>query len=396
MKIMIRFSLIALFFFSTLLLHAQVRVGAERLERYLPMLKDKSIGIVGNQTSVLGSTHLVDTLLSLEVNVKKVFCPEHGFRGIAEAGELIGDQLDLKTGLPIVSIYGKSKKPASEQLDSIEMLIFDIQDVGARFYTYVSTLHYVMEACAENGITVLVLDRPNPNGYYIDGPILKEGYESFVGKHRIPVVHGMTIGEYARMINGERWLDNEIQCDLIIISCEGYDHNTRYQLPIRPSPNLPNMASVYLYPSLCFFEGTLVSIGRGTDHPFQCYGHPRLAFGSFAFTPAGEGKIVTKLNGEKCLGANLSGVADDFRKEGKLRLGYLIGTYLHLSKLLEKDAEEKEFFTDYFDKLAGSDELRKQIQSGTTEEKIRESWQADLASFKKIRKQYLLYSDFDR
>ncbi|HFB99297.1 MAG TPA: DUF1343 domain-containing protein, partial [Phaeodactylibacter sp.] len=251
-----------------------LQVGAAQMESYLPMLKNKSVALLVNQTSMVGKTHLVDTLLKQNINVQKIFAPEHGFRGNADAGEHVKDGKDAKTGIPLVSLYGKNRKPSPAYLEGIDVVVFDVQDVGVRFYTYISTLSYVMEACAENNIDFMVLDRPNPNGHYVDGPVLKKGFESFIGLHHVPVVHGMTVGEYAKMVNGEGWLKNKIKCKLIVIPCKHYTHQTFYELPIKPSPNLPNIRSVYLYPSLGFFEGTQVSVGRGTTKQFQIYGHP--------------------------------------------------------------------------------------------------------------------------
>ena len=263
----------------------KVKVGAARIDKYFDLINNKNIALVVNQTSTIGETHLADTLQQLGITIKTIFAPEHGFRGKADAGEKVVDGIDLKTGIPLLSLYGKNKKPKPAQLAGIDVVIFDIQDVGARFYTYISTMHYVMEACAENGVEVLVLDRPNPNGHYVDGPILDPAYQSFVGMHPIPIVHGMTIAEYARMVNGEGWLKAGIQCDLSTIPCENYNHETVYELPIKPSPNLPNNRSIYLYPSLCFFEGTTISVGRGTNTQFQVYGHSDLAIGDYEFTP---------------------------------------------------------------------------------------------------------------
>jgi uncharacterized protein YbbC (DUF1343 family) len=263
----------------------QIITGAERTEIYLPLLVGKRVAICGNQSSLIGKTHLVDSLLSRKVNVVKIFSPEHGFRGNAEAGAHISSSTDNQTGLPIISLYGKNKKPTAEQMKGIDLIIFDIQDVGCRFYTYISTLHYVMEAAAENNVEVLILDRPNPNGYFVDGPVLEEKYKSFVGMHPIPVVHGMTIGEYGMMIAGEKWLKDSVVCKLQVISMENYDHTMRYSLPIAPSPNLQTDEAIALYPSLCLFEGTDISIGRGTEIPFMCFGHPKLEIGEFYFTP---------------------------------------------------------------------------------------------------------------
>ena len=261
----------------------EVVIGAARFEEYVPQLKGKKVGVVVNQTSAIDGEHIVDILLAKEVNITKIFAPEHGFRGTADAGEKVKSGKDVKTGLPILSLYGKTRKPSKAMIQDLDVLIFDIQDVGARFYTYISTMHYVMEAAAENGKRVIVLDRPNPNGHYIDGPIRKSNLKSFVGMHPIPIVHGLTVGELAKMINGERWLKGGLTCDLTVVKCENYDHNTFYELPIKPSPNLPNIRSIYLYPSLCLFEGTVVSVGRGTSTPFQIYGHPRYKNGTYQF-----------------------------------------------------------------------------------------------------------------
>ena len=354
-------------------------LGAERTNIYLPLLKNKKIAIVGNQTSMIANTHLVDSLLSLKVNVVKVFSPEHGFRGKADAGAIIEDETDDKTGLPIISFYRKNKKPTAEQLKGIEFLLFDIQDVGARFYSYISTLHYVMEAAAENNIKVIVLDRPNPNGHYIDGPIREKGFESFVGMHPIPIVHAMTIGEYAQMINGEKWIAR--QCDLTVIEMENYTHNMSYDLPIKPSPNLPNSRSINLYPSLCLFEGTNVSLGRGTEYPFQHFGAPYLK-SNYSFTPkSGEGSKSPPHENKKCYGTDLR-FQDNYLEE--INLNWLIESYNNCP-------EKEKFFNSFFDKLAGTDKLRLQIIEAKTVKEIKESWQEGLNEFKKIRNKYLLY-----
>ena len=354
-------------------------LGAERTNIYLPLLKNKKIAVVGNQTSMIANTHLVDSLLSLKVNVVKVFSPEHGFRGKADAGAKIEDETDEKTGLPIISLYGKNKKPTVEQLKGIELLLFDIQDVGARFYTYISTLHYVMEAAAENNIKVIVLDRPNPNGHYIDGPIREKGFESFVGMHPIPIVHAMTIGEYAQMINGEKWIAR--QCDLTVIEMENYTHDMSYDLPIKPSPNLPNSRSINLYPSLCLFEGTNVSLGRGTEYPFQHFGAPYLK-SNYSFTPkSGEGSKSPTHENKKCFGTDLR-FQDNYLEE--INLNWLIESYNNCP-------EKEKFFNSFFDKLAGTDKLRLQIIEAKTAKEIKESWLEGLNEFKKIRNKYLLY-----
>ena len=363
-------------------------VGANQTDKYLPLLKNKKIAIVANQTSVIikanGHTHLVDSLLALQIQVTKVFAPEHGFRGRADAGEDILDGIDVKTGLPLLSLHGKSKKPSPEQLAEVEMVIFDIQDVGARFYTYISTLHYVMEACAEANIPLLVLDRPNPNGHYVDGPSLDLAHTSFVGKHPIPLVHGMTIGEYAKMINGEGWLANKVQCKLKILTVANYTHDRSYDLTIRPSPNLPNDIAINLYPSLGFFEGTTISAGRGTELQFQIYGAPNLdsTKNTFKFTPQPNfGSKYPKHEGKLCYGT-------DLRQEprlSKINLSYLLNAY-HSS-----DNKEDFFLDRGFTIHAGNELLRKQIEAGLNEAEIKESWQEELNAFKLIRAKYLMY-----
>jgi uncharacterized protein YbbC (DUF1343 family) len=368
-----------------------LKTGAERTIHYFDrLLNSKAIAVVANQTSLLGEVHLVDTLVAAGINVVKVFAPEHGFRGEAEAGAHINSTIDPKTGLPIVSLYGKKKKPDEADLKGIDVVVFDIQDVGARFYTYISTLAYIMEACAEQHITVLILDRPNPNGFYVDGPVLDPAFSSFVGMHRIPIVHGLTMAEYGRMINGERWLKSGVQCQLEWITVEGYTHNTRYALPVRPSPNLPDMESIYLYPSLCLFEGTVVSVGRGTNMPFRIIGHPDFKEGNFAFTPKAIKGVSENppYKGIACTGLDLSPYADDIRQNGRLRLNWLIDMYNSVGK-------EGKFFDNFFDKLAGNADLRNQILAGKTEAEIVGSWQPALTEFKTIRKKYLLYEDFE-
>jgi uncharacterized protein YbbC (DUF1343 family) len=346
-----------------------LRLGAERLDAYLPLIENKKVGVVGNQTSMIGHTHLVDSLLSLGIDVVKVFSPEHGFRGKADAGAKVENGTDSKTGLPIISLYGKNKKPYPEQLDGIDVILFDIQDVGARFYTYISTLHYIMEAAAENNIRVIVLDRPNPNGHYVDGPIREKGFESFVGMHSIPIVYGMTIGEYAKMINGGNWI--AVNCDLTVIIIENYTRKMEYDLPIKPSPNLPNTKAINLYPSLCLFEGTTVSIGRGTVYPFQHFGAPYLE-SDYSFTPkSGAGSKYPKHENKECFGT-------DLRIEKSLtaiNLNWIIEAY-------KQCPEKEEFFNNFFDKLAGTDKLRKQIISGKTVNEIKASWESNLTDFK--------------
>lgn len=368
----------------------RIAVGAEQLASYYPFIKDKIIGLVVNQTSRVGEKHLVDTLLELDANIKAIYAPEHGFRGKADAGAHIGSGKDEKTGIDIISIYGKNKKPSAEQLAGIDLLVFDIQDVGARFYTYISTLHYVMEACAENNIPVLVLDRPNPNGFFVDGPILDLKYQSFIGMHEIPVVHGMTIGEYAKMINEEGWLKNGVQCELEVIPCVNYTHNMTYDLPVKPSPNLPNLRSILLYPSICYIEGTNASLGRGTDKQFQVIGHPSLTNYDYQFTPKPmPGAMNPKLNGEKCFGMNLTEITPDYLKgNAKVDLSWLLEVY-------NAYPDKSNFFLEnnFFDKLAGSDQLRKQIEAGLNEEEIRASWEPGLIKFKETRKRYLIYDE---
>jgi len=355
-----------------------LRLGAERLDAYLPLIENKKVGVVGNQTSMIGNTHLVDSLLSLRIDVVKVFSPEHGFRGKADAGAKVENGTDSKTGLPIISLYGKNKKPYPEQLEGIDVLLFDIQDVGARFYTYISTLHYIMEAATENNIKVIILDRPNPNSHYVDGPIREKGFESFVGMHAIPIVHGMTIGEYAKMINGENWI--AVNCDLTVIVIENYTRKMEYDLPIKPSPNLPNAKAINLYPSLCLFEGTTISIGRGTVYPFQHFGAPYLE-NDYSFTPkSGAGSKYPKHENKECFGTNL-------RLEKPLtaiNLNWIIEAY-------KQCPEKEEFFNNFFDKLAGTDKLRKQIIAEKTQKEIKESWQEGLEEFKEIRRKYLIY-----
>lgn len=373
--------------------HAQnnVKTGAERVDDYIWLLKGKRVAVCGNQTSMVGNVHLVDTLLKRGVNVVKIFCPEHGFRGNAEAGAHIASGTDPKTGLPIVSLYGKNKKPALEQLADVDFILFDLQDVGCRFYTYISTLHYIMEAAAEKGTPVVVLDRPNPNGYFVDGPVLDLKYKSFVGMHSVPVVYGMTIGEYAKMINGEGWLAGGIHCNLAVVQLQNYTHNTRYVLPVPPSPNLPNAESIYLYPSLCLFEGTNISVGRGTTLPFQIYGAPMMNGGDYTFTPAPIRGVSENPphNGKACRGYYLKDFATThLDSTNSFNLQYLMTAYRQYT-------DKEHFFTNanFFDKLAGTDQLRQQIISGKSEKEIRQSWQEDLEKFKSIRKKYLLYPE---
>ena len=384
-------------------------IGAERMDVYLPLLKGKSVAVFANQTSMIRNTHLVDTLLKSGIKVVKIFGPEHGFRGDADAGEHVNDAIDKKTGLPVTSLYGEHKKPTKEDLQGVDVLIFDIQDVGVRFYTYISSLQYYLEAALENHKPLLILDRPNPNGFYIDGPVLDMKFKSFVGMQPIPIVYGMTIGEYALMLAGENWLSPEANAinaynvsttpttdtpfHVLVIKCKNYDHNSKYILPVNPSPNLKEMQSIYLYPSTCFFEGTVMSEGRGTDKPFQIFGHPSLPKNLFSFTPVpNAGAKSSKCFGVKCFGWDLSGTSEEILKklDNKIQLKYFIDAY----KLFPgKDS----FFlkTNFINKLAGNDVLVQQIKKGVPEKKIRQSWEPALTKFKKIRKKYLLYTDFE-
>lgn len=366
-------------------LTAQILPGAYQTDEYLTLIKNKNIGIVANQSSLINSTHLVDSLKSLNINIVKVFAPEHGFRGKAEAGAKIEDGKDVKTGIPIISLYGKNKKPNKEHLADLDVILFDLQGVGARFYTYISTLKYVMEACGENGIQLILLDRPNPNIHYVDGPILDKNLESFVGSMPIPIVYGMSDGELAQMINGENW--NPVSCELIVISIKNYNRNSVYELPIKPSPNLPNFQSIYLYPSLCLFEGTPISIGRGTDFPFQVIGYPENKLGSFIFTPKAIPGVSEnpKYKDQNCFGTSLQNLyRSPYDKPNKINLSWLIGYY-------EIYHDKDHFFKPFFDKLAGTKNLGTQIKNGWSEKEIRNSWQKDLEVFLEKRKKYLIY-----
>ena len=362
---------------------SEIQTGADNFEAYIPVLKGKKTGVVTNQTGILSNkTHLVDFLLEEKIQVSKIFAPEHGFRGTADAGEHIVDGKDTKTGLPIISLYGDNKKPKPEQLSGIDMMVFDIQDVGARFYTYISTLHYIMEACAENSIPLLILDRPNPNGSIVDGPILEKENTSFVGMHQIPLLHGITIGEYAQMINGEKWLKNGVQCKLTVIPCLNYKREMGYSLPVKPSPNLPNDQAINLYASLCLFEGTNVSVGRGTEMQFQIYGSPFLPKSDFSFTPIPNfGAKEPLYKNQLCYGENLTKI----EKVNKLELKWLIKAY-------NTTSDKSKFFNDFFTKLAGTKKLREQIEKGVSEEEIRKSWEKGLTDFKEMRKKYLIYN----
>jgi uncharacterized protein YbbC (DUF1343 family) len=362
--------------------NAVIKTGADNYEKYLPLLKDKKVGIVTNQTGILSDkTHVVDFLLEKKITVQNIFAPEHGFRGTADAGEHIVDGKDPKTGLPIISLYGDNKKPKPAQLSGIDVMIFDLQDVGARFYTYISSLHYVMEACAENNIQLIVFDRPNPNGSIVDGPLLEKEFTSFVGMHPIPLLHGMTIGEYAQMVNGEKWLKDGAQCKLTIIPCVDYNRTMPYSLLVKPSPNLPNDQSINLYASLCLFEGTNVSMGRGTEKQFQIYGSPYLTKTNFSFTPKPNfGAKDPLYNGKECFGEDLTA----YPKLKQLELKWLIKAYHNTS-------DKTKFFNAFFTKLAGTKKLQQQIESGVSEAQIRKTWQKDLEAFKKMRTKYLIY-----
>ena len=387
---------------------SHIITGAERMEVYLPMLKGKAVAVFANQTSLVNNTQLVDTLIKRGIKVVKIFGPEHGFRGTADAGEEVNNAVDKKTGIPVISLYGDHKKPTKTDLEGVDVLIFDIQDVGVRFYTFISSLQYYMEAALENHTPLLILDRPNPNGFYVDGPVLDPAFKSFVGMQPIPIVYGMTVGEYALMLAGENWLSpeaNKINAYNVttlptadtpfhvqVIKCNNYDHESKYILPIAPSPNLREMQSIYLYPSTCFFEGTVLSEGRGTDKPFQIFGHPALPKTLYAFTPKpNAGAKSSKCFYQRCYGWNLSGTNEAVLKnlDKKIQLKYFLEAY----KLFPgKDS----FFlkNNFINKLAGSDALMKQVKDGKSETEIRKSWEPALGNFKKIRKKYLLYKDF--
>lgn len=367
--------------------------GAERIALYYPLLKNKKVACVVNHTSVIKQTHLIDSLLKMNVDIKKVFAPEHGFRGNKSDGEIVKNSIDQNTGMPIISLYGEHKKPTDQDLEDIDVVVFDIQDVGARFYTYLSTMHYVMEACAENNTQVIVLDRPNPHLDYVDGPVLKSGFSSFVGLHPVPVVYGMTIGEYAKMINGEGWLKDGISADLRVIPVNNFSRADYYKIPINPSPNLPNMRSILLYPSLCFFEGTQISVGRGTESQFQVLGSPELKEKNYSFTPiSNEGSMYPPHEGKTCYGEDLRNLSiGSLLDKNRIDLSWLVNYYQ------ECQANGIEFFlnTSHFDRLAGTDELKKQIVAGLSEDDIRSSWQKDLIDFGKIRDKYLIYPPQD-
>ncbi|HKP32343.1 MAG TPA: DUF1343 domain-containing protein [Chitinophagaceae bacterium] len=386
-----------------------VTTGAERISVYLPLLKGKKVGVFANQTSMVGKTHLVDTLKKLGVNITVIFGPEHGFRGTADAGEKVTNQVDASTGIPIVSLYGSKRKPSADDLKNVDVLLFDIQDVGVRFYTYISSLQDYMETALENGIPLMILDRPNPNGFYVDGPVLDMKFKSFVGMQSIPIVYGMTIGEYAMMLGGEQMFSSKLANDrakynltteptadtpfhTLVIKCQNYDHNTKYVLPVRPSPNLPGYESIYWYPSTCLFEGTVFSEGRGTEKPFVMFGHPDMPKTMYKFAPISrEGAKEPKLKDKICYGWNLSCTKEDILKQvdGKIQLKYIIEAYK-----LFPDKENFFLKNNFFNRLAGNDILMQQIKDGKSEAEIRKSWEPDLKKFMEIRKKYLLYKDF--
>jgi uncharacterized protein YbbC (DUF1343 family) len=371
--------------------------GATRIDEYVPLLEDKQVALLVNQTAVVGDVHLVDTLVSLGVKIKRIFAPEHGFRGAADAGEHVKDSVDARTGVRIISLYGNKKKPSKEDLAGIDVFIFDIQDVGVRYYTFISSLRYLMEACAENNIPLIILDRPNPNGMYVDGPVLKKEFQSFVGVDAIPVVHGLTVAEYAYMVNDEHWLRDSLQCDFQVVLCTNYDHSRTYELPIKPSPNLPNTLAIALYPSLGFFEGANVSVGRGTDYPFQIIGSPNTKFaGAYTFTPQPKpGAKTPPFLNKECYGYNLKLADNQFNRPessefGRFTFEYVITMYNHYT-------DKADFFlkNNFFDKLCGTDAIRKMIIAGKTEAEIRASYQAELAAYKAMRKKHLIYKDFE-
>ncbi|MDO5664221.1 MAG: DUF1343 domain-containing protein [Bacteroidia bacterium] len=365
-----------------------VRVGAEITDKYLPLIKGKRVAVMANQTSMMGKEHLVDFLHRNKYNIVGIFSPEHGFRGTADAGEHVSSSVDEKTGIPIWSLYGSgSSKPGADKMKEFDILLFDLQDVGLRFYTYYASMARLMDACAEHNKKMIVLDRPNPNGFYVDGPILDMKHKSGVGWLPIPVVHGMTLGELALMINGEKWLPQGRTCDVTVIPCENYTHQTKYELPIAPSPNLPNIQSIYLYPSTCLFEGTVVSLGRGTSFPFQAYGHPNFKDSDFSFTPRSvPGAKNPPLLNKKCYGVDLRNVSHDYIWENGFDLSYVIDAYKNL-KMGDK------FFSNFFEKLVGVNYIRQDIIAGKSAQEIKEKWFCDVVKFKQQRKPYLLYQE---
>ncbi len=359
--------------------------GSYRFDAYLNLVKNKNVGIIANHTAQVGNTHLVDTLLSLGIKVQAVFAPEHGFRGEADDGSVIEDGTDEKTGIEIRSLYGKNRKPSEEMMSDIDIMIFDIQDVGARFYTFISTMHYGMEAAAEKGISFIVLDRPNPNGNYVDGPVREEGLQSFVGMHPIPIVHGLTVGELAKMVNGEGWLENGLRCDLTVVEMLNYNHQSEYTPPVKPSPNLPTQESIILYPSLCLFEGTEISVGRGTYEAFSQIGHPSFEpYYEYSFTPVSIPGMSTypKHQDKKCYGISFL----KLNNEREFTLKYLIEFY-------NMYPDKGNFFRKGFDRLAGNTVLKEQIKNGLSEDEIRKSWEPELSEYKEKRKKYLIYSE---
>ncbi len=365
--------------------------GADQTALYFPRLKGKNLGIVANHSSMVGNVSLLDTLLSAGMKVSRIFSPEHGFRGNEDAGQLLGDSKDPVTGIPIISLYGKKVKPDSSDLAGLDLMIYDIQDVGVRFYTYISTLHYIMEACAENNIPLLILDRPDPNGFYIDGPVLDSASASFVGVDPIPLVYGLTPAEYARMMNGEGWLKDGLKCTLTYVACKNYTHSSYYSLPFNPSPNLQNMKSIYLYPSLGLFEGTVVNVGRGTDFPFQVFGNPDFPDTLFQYTPRSiEGTSTNpKHKGQVCYGFDLRGMSvNELQKMKKINLDWIIRAY-------NLFPDKKYFFNNYFRNLAGTVDLQQKIIAGWSADEIRKSWSDGIDRFKKIRLKYLIYPDFN-
>jgi uncharacterized protein YbbC (DUF1343 family) len=383
-KTLLLLSVIIFMIFCRAEAQTKITMGAEQPELYLALLKNKNVALMVNPSSMVGKTHLVDTLLSAGVSIKKIFSPEHGFRGTADAGEKIKNDTDAKTGLPVISLYGDNKKPSLEQLSDVDVVVFDLQDVGTRFFTYISSMHYLMQACADYGKKLIVLDRPNPNGYYIDGPVLEIKYKSFVGMHPIPIVHGLTVGELAKMINGEKWLDSNKVCDLTIIPLKNYSHRNVYSLPIKPSPNLPNDIAIMFYPSLCLFEGTVISVGRGTAYPFQVFGAPKKEYGTFQFTPQSTaGAKKPMYENQLCYGVDLRQI---YPAQG-LQLRFLLEMY-------QKSPEKDKFFNNFFNKLAGNATLQEQIKKGMKEEEIRKTWKPELTRYKTMRKKYLLYEDF--
>ena len=385
-----------------------LQTGAENFAQYIPLLRGKSVAVFANQTSVVGKTHLVDTLRKMGINIKVIFAPEHGFRGTADAGEKVGNYTDSKTGIPVISLYGTKRKPSKEDVAGVDIMLFDIQDVGVRFYTFISSLEYYLEAAMEWGKYVIVLDRPNPNGHYVDGPVLEPAYKSFIGMQPVPIVYGMTIGEYAQMIYEEEWLDARYyeiagrhgKFELTVIPCNNYTHKTKYELPVKPSPNLPTIQSIWLYPSTCFFEGTVLSEGRGTNKQFQIFGHPSLPKTLTSFTPVSmEGAKTPKLQDKLCYGWDVSGTKENVFKtvNNRIQLKWLLDAYkLFPNKdeffLPAASGKPADFF---FNKLAGNSTLMQQIKEDKTEEEIRNSWEPALNKFKTIRKKYLIYKDFE-